>query len=133
MKYKNCTKCGNEYPATIEYFRSDKRNKSGLGAWCRECFMEWQKKRRQTLNGYLRHVFHHIKDRCDNPNCKSFKDYGGRGVKYTFKSSDEFINYVINKLQIDPRGLAIDRIDNDGNYEPRNIRFVTQAENNKNR
>lgn len=34
---KRCTKCGNEYPATAEYFKADKRNRSGLHSWCREC------------------------------------------------------------------------------------------------
>ena len=41
--------------------------------------------------------------------------------------------YVIDELRVDPRGLQIDRIDNDGHYEKGNIRFVTCVENNNNR
>lgn len=74
-----------------------------------------------------------IKQRCNNPKYKGYKNYGGRGIRCLFKSSDEFVNYIINELQIDPRKLTIDRIDNDGNYERGNIRFVTQTENLKNR
>lgn len=146
MKYKICTKCRNNYPATLKHFSPEKRVKDSLTAQCRKCRKEYsatkenkmykkeyQKKYRQTLNGYIQHVFHHIKDRCNNPNCKSFKDYGGRGIKCLFKSSDEFIGYIINELQIDPRGLTIDRIDNDGDYEKGNIRFVTRIENNRNK
>ena len=43
----------------------------------------------------------------------------------TTTSSDE--------LKVDPRGLEIDRINNDGHYEPGNIRFVTRKENLANR
>ncbi len=34
---KECTKCGESYPATTEYFTSASRNKSGLHSWCRNC------------------------------------------------------------------------------------------------
>ena len=37
MNTKVCTKCGNEYPATREYFYADSRGKYGLQAWCRKC------------------------------------------------------------------------------------------------
>jgi len=157
---KTCKKCGTEYPATLEYFESEKRVKSGLSSWCRGCrkeyFKRWQQSERgkeyqrqyyqsirnirlkrvkeyyDTINGHLRRVFNGMKARCNNPNCKSYKNYGGRGIKLCF-SSDEFVNYVLNELQIDPRGLEIDRINNDGNYEPGNIRFVTHKVNNNNK
>lgn len=32
-----CTKCGNEYPATLEYFKPDKQKRNGLCSWCRAC------------------------------------------------------------------------------------------------
>lgn len=88
---------------------------------------------RKTINGYLRHIFASMKHRCYNPKCKSYKNYGGRGIKCLFKSSNEFVDYIINELQVDPRGLTIDRINNDGHYEPGNIRFVSYSENLKNR
>ena len=81
----------------------------------------------------MKQVFVGIKQRCNNPNHKAYKYYGGRGIQNKFKSLDEFRNYIINELQIDPRKLTIDRINNNGNYEKENIRFVTQAENNKNK
>ena len=74
-----------------------------------------------------------MKERCSNPKRKAYERYGGRGIKCLFNSPDEFINYVINELQIDPRGLQIDRINNNGHYEPGNIRFVTSKINNNNR
>lgn len=87
------------------------------------------KKYRQTIIGRLHRCFHQIKYRCINPKCTKYKYYGGRGIKVKFKNITEFIDYVINELQVDPRNLDIDRINNDGHYEKDNIRFVTHQEN----
>ncbi len=87
---------------------------------------------RQSIKGYLQEVFHHIKDRCNNPNTYNYNCYGGRGIQNKFTSLDDFRNYIIS-LGYDTyekiKGLQIDRINNDGNYEPGNIRFVTCKEN----
>ncbi|KKN21676.1 hypothetical protein LCGC14_0923040 [marine sediment metagenome] len=91
------------------------------------------KKYRQTIRGWLCGCFHHIKERCVNSRHPRYRDYGGRGIKCLFKSSQEFADYVVNELQIDPRNLEVDRIDNNGHYEPGNIRFVTSKENCNNR
>ena len=64
---------------------------------------------------------------------KSYKNYGGRGIKVKFACFEDFFDYVVNELRADPRGLTIDRIDNDGDYERGNIRFVSQVENLQNR
>lgn len=42
---KQCTKCKEEKPATLEYFVGDKRRKSGLGSWCRKCCAEYDRQR----------------------------------------------------------------------------------------
>lgn len=93
---------------------------------------ELQNKRRKTSLGYLRGIYANMNQRCNNPNCPRYNDYGGRGIKLKF-TSDEFVNYIINILRIEPRNLTIDRIDNDGHYEKGNIRFVTSKENNRNK
>ncbi len=150
MKTKICTECKTELPATGEYFHADKYLKSGLRSRCKECCIKYQKeyqctakgrvihgqashKYQQTIKGHLRQVYKDIKRRCSNLKCKDYKNYGGRGIKNLFKSSDEFVDYVVNKLRINLCNLQIDRIDNDGNYEPGNIRFVTCKENCNNR
>lgn len=147
---KICIKCKEEYPASIGYFYADKQHKDGLHSWCRKCHNQCMKKYRRTekgkqigsrssrkyystIRGHLRRMFVGMKQRCTNQKNKRYKDYGGRGIKNKFKSSDKFLDYVINELRVDPRGLQIDRIDNDGNYEPGNIRFVTAKENSNNR
>ncbi len=86
-----------------------------------------------TIVGHLRSVFNNMGQRCNNPSNKYYKDYGGRGIQNKFKSLGDFRDYIINELKVDPRGLQIDRIDNDGHYEEGNIRFVTAKENCNNR
>jgi len=154
MKTKICTKCGNEFLATAEFFGLDKRNISGLGARCRKCCTKAVLKCRQsergkyahrnavkrhqgTIKGYLRCVFSNFNQRCNNPKHISYKNYGGRGVQNKFKFCNEFRNYVIDVLGYDTiekiKGLQIDRINNNGHYEKGNIRFVTRSENNRNK
>ncbi|HDY68727.1 MAG TPA: hypothetical protein ENH85_13180 [Candidatus Scalindua sp.] len=154
MKTKICTKCNNRYPATVEYFSSDIRYKNNLRPQCRICRREVHQKYRlskkgctttkmrnkkydSTIKGRLINTFHRLNNRCNNSGRKDYKNYGGRGIKNLFKSSNEFVEYAVNVLGYDTydkiRGLQIDRINNDGNYEPGNIRFVTVKANNNNR
>ncbi len=78
--------------------------------------------------------FHKIKERCYNPKNKSYSRYGGRGIKIC----DEWLNNpsLFVKWSLEngfDKELAIDRIDNNGNYCPENCRYVTLKENNQNR
>ncbi len=123
--------------ADKRYAQSEKRkvasnrySKSGKG---RVTAKRGQDKYYTTIEGHLQRVFGNIKVRCNDPEHKSYKNYGARGIRVCFESLDDFRGYVINELQVDPRGLTIDRIDNDGNYEPGNIRFVTHRENQQNK
>jgi len=69
------------------------------------------------------------KDRCENPRCTSYPDYGGRGIQFKFVSFDEWYNHLGPR----PDGYSVDRIDNDGHYQPGNVRWATQGLQNKNR
>ena len=69
--------------------------------------------------------------RCKDPSREGYKNYGGRGVKVLFDCVEDFYDFAMNNGW-EP-GLHIDRIDNNGPYSRDNCRFVTQAENNRNR
>ena len=65
--------------------------------------------------------------RCTNEKSSSWKHYGGRGIKVV-KRWHSFINFLKDMGEAPP-GLELDRIDPDGNYTPKNCRWVTRKEN----
>jgi len=69
--------------------------------------------------------------RCYNPNCSAYAYYGGRGI-IVCECWHSFVNFLIDMGE-PPPGLSIDRINNDGNYEPTNCRWATPSEQNQNR
>lgn len=84
----------------------------------------------------LYNVWNCIKQRCINPNYKDWDDYGGRGIKLYEEWRKDFVSfrdYVTQLPHYCEEGYSIDRIDNNGNYEPGNIRFATKKEQTLNR
>ena len=68
--------------------------------------------------------------RCNNPNAEYYRYYGGRGIKVCPRWH-KFENFYADVGDI-PRGMSLDRKDNDGDYEPGNWRFATWKEQNNN-
>ncbi len=71
------------------------------------------------------HAFHDAKQRCTNTKNPKWAAYGGRGIQFRLTSFDEFF------LEIGPRPgklYSLDRMNNDGHYEPGNIRWATRQE-----
>jgi len=73
-----------------------------------------------------------MKSRCSNPNHKDYKNYGGRGITVCEAWQDSFETFLADMGEC-PEGLTIDRIDNDGNYEPSNCKWSTYTEQLNNR
>jgi len=78
----------------------------------------------------LYRVWDSMKQRCFNPRDKAYKWYGGRGIIICLEWKNNYSAFkfwaILNGYQ---EGLTIDRIDNDGNYEPNNCQFITKEEN----
>ena len=68
-----------------------------------------------------------IKQRCYNPKHKYYKDYGGRGIIVCERWRNSFEKFLAD-MGIAPIGLSLERINNNGNYEPGNCRWATAKE-----
>jgi len=73
-----------------------------------------------------------MKSRCSNPKNKRYKNYGGRGIKVCDRWLNSFATFLSDMGEKSNPSLHIDRINNDGNYEHGNCRFVTIKESNRN-
>jgi hypothetical protein len=81
-------------------------------------------------------IWNRIKQITTNPNHKRFKDYGGRGIQMDpawFNDAEAFVTWIETKLGPRPDGHSLDRINNDGNYEPGNLRWADAKTQNNNR
>lgn len=108
-------------------------NKKLLGKPCWECG-KGSRRTHGLSNGavpiQLYNLWRNVTRRCHQPTATDFHNYGGRGISVCDEwrmDGRAFVDWAIANGW--KPGLEIDRIDNDGNYEPSNCRFVTKREN----
>jgi hypothetical protein len=77
-------------------------------------------------------IWAQVIQRCTNPKSSAWKWYGARGITVCDRWRYSFSAFL-EDMGERPEGLSIDRIDNDGNYEPGNCRWATKSQQNANR
>jgi hypothetical protein len=92
-----------------------------------------------TTHGLSRHPLYGrweaMMHRCFSPVSRAYGNYGGRGITVCDDWHDvrAYIEYLESELGPCPPGWSLDRIDNDGHYEPGNVRWATAEEQRANR
>lgn len=115
--------CGNEITVRGSDLKGNLTKSCG-------CFQKEKASKRAThkLAGTaIYNTWVHIKSRCLNHCDKAYKYYGARGINIYPQWADDFqtfYDYVSQLPHFGEKGYSLDRIDNDGSYEPNNVRWA---------
>lgn len=113
-----CVTCGARAVKDRSSLRSGK-------AGCRKCGNP------QTAPRWLLMRATSAKQRCSNPKDRAWERYGARGIRFNFGTPLAMAVWVQENLGL-RKDLELDRIDNDGHYEPGNLRYRTRSQNQSN-
>ena len=106
-----------------------KKNKGG----CRTCALKAVKERPSEAKHPLYPTWYGMIARCQNPRAQSYHNYGGRGITVCDRWLESFENFYADMGDRPSKQHTLDRIENDRPYSPENCRWVTSAEQQRNK
>ena len=117
--------CGDNTIIPSGSFRSGNTRSCG-------CLFSEQARRQAVTHGMSRTGMYRrwcaMIKRCENPRDKAYKHYGARGIEVCKEWRESFEAFLEDVGECPQPGYSLDRINNDGNYEPGNVRWATQSQ-----
>lgn len=125
--WKCVCECGKEKWCRATELLNGRHKSCGISS-CRYGFIHGGTVKRRKCREYQ--IYEGAKRRCTKPNCIGYENYGGRGIQFKFNSYQEFIQHI---GPAPSKGHTLDRINNDGHYEPGNVRWATRSQQARNK
>lgn len=125
--------CGNETIVASIALRTGRT--TSCGCYSREVNLKMKTKHGHAKRGNISPEFYTwtgMISRCTNPNEPEFKNYGERGINVCDRWLNSFENFLEDMGERPSKKHSIDRVDNDGDYEPDNCRWATIKEQSNN-
>lgn len=127
--YRCKCECGKEVVTQPYYIQAGRTKSCG-------CFKVDSAKNRKTHGLSKVPEFEAAKnafDRCTNRKNRFYPSYGARGIKVKFSNPEVFARWLLDKLPKPKGKFCLDRIENNGNYEPGNLKWSTPKESGRNK